>query len=29
VSQVNFKIGASNNLAATGFTYRISVQGCN
>jgi hypothetical protein len=29
VSQVNFKIGASNNMAATGFTYRISVQGCN
>jgi len=29
VSQVNFKIGSSNDLAATGFTYRISVQGCN
>ena len=29
VSQVNFKVGASNNMAATGFTYRISVQGCN
>jgi hypothetical protein len=28
VSQVNFKIGASNDMAATGFTYRISVQGC-
>lgn len=29
VSQVNFKIGASADLAATGFTYRISVQGCS
>lgn len=29
VSQVNFKIGTTNNQAATGFTYRISVQGCN
>ena len=29
VSQVNFKIGASADQAATGFTYRISVQGCN
>ncbi len=29
VSQVNFKVGASSNMAATGFTYRISVQGCN
>jgi hypothetical protein len=29
VSQVNFKIGASRDQAATGFTYRISVQGCN
>ncbi|MFM7265935.1 MAG: hypothetical protein ACKOZW_10175 [Cyanobium sp.] len=28
VSQVNFKIGASADQAATGFTYRISVQGC-
>lgn len=28
VSQVNFKIGASGDQAATGFTYRISVQGC-
>jgi len=26
---VNFKIGASGDQAATGFTYRISVQGCN
>jgi hypothetical protein len=29
VSQVNFKIGATADQAATGFTYRISVQGCN
>ena len=29
VNQVNFKIGASADQAATGFTYRISVQGCN
>ena len=29
VSQVNFKVGASADQAATGFTYRISVQGCN
>jgi hypothetical protein len=29
VSQVNFKVGTTNNQAATGFTYRISVQGCN
>lgn len=28
VSQVNFKIGTSGDAAATGFTYRISVQGC-
>lgn len=28
VSQVNIKVGSSANLAATGFTYRISVQGC-
>lgn len=28
VSQVNFKIGTSSDAAATGFTYRISVQGC-
>jgi len=28
VNQVNFKIGASDDQAATGFTYRISVQGC-
>lgn len=29
VSQLNFKIGASGDQAATGFTYRISTQGCN
>jgi len=29
VSQVNVKVGSSANMAATGFTYRISVQGCN
>ena len=28
VSQVNIKVGATANMAATGFTYRISVQGC-
>ncbi|MFN9646042.1 MAG: hypothetical protein ACK6BG_13210 [Cyanobacteriota bacterium] len=28
VAQVNFKVGASDNMAATGFTYRISAQGC-
>lgn len=27
-TQVNIKVGATNNMAATGFTYRISVQGC-
>ncbi len=27
-SQVNIKVGAGSNLAATGFSYRISVQGC-
>ena len=29
VSQLNFKIGATADQAATGFTYRISAQGCN
>jgi len=29
VSEVNFRIGATADQAATGFTYRISVQGCN
>ncbi len=29
VSQVNFRIGANNDPGATGFTYRISVQGCD
>jgi hypothetical protein len=28
VAQVNFKIGRSNDMAASGFTYRISAQGC-
>jgi hypothetical protein len=28
VSQVNIKVGSSTNMAATGFTYRVSVQGC-
>jgi hypothetical protein len=28
VSQVNIKVGSSDNMAATGFTYRVSVQGC-
>ena len=28
VSQLNFKIGTASDLAATGFTYRISTQGC-
>jgi hypothetical protein len=28
VSQVNIKVGATEDMAATGFTYRISVQGC-
>jgi hypothetical protein len=27
-TQVNIKVGATDNMAATGFTYRISVQGC-
>jgi hypothetical protein len=29
VSQVNFKVGAGNDPGATGFSYRISVQGCD
>jgi len=29
ISQVNFKIGASADPGSTGFSYRISVQGCN
>ena len=29
VSQVNFKIGAGDDPGATGFSYRISVQGCD
>jgi hypothetical protein len=28
VSQVNIKVGSGDNMAATGFTYRVSVQGC-
>jgi hypothetical protein len=27
-SQMNFKVGASNDPGAQGFSYRISVQGC-
>ena len=27
-SQINFKVGASNDPGALGFSYRISVQGC-
>ena len=29
VSPVNFKVGANKDPKATGFSYRISVQGCN
>ena len=29
VSQLNFKIGTADNVAATGFSYRISTQGCD
>ena len=29
VSQVNFRIGANKDPQATGFSYRISVQGCH
>lgn len=29
VNQVNFKVGTSKDPGATGFSYRISVQGCN
>jgi hypothetical protein len=28
-SQINFKIGTSSDPEATGFSYRISVQGCD
>lgn len=28
ISQANFKVGASNDPGALGFSYRISVQGC-
>ena len=27
--QMNFKVGASNDPGALGFSYRVSVQGCN
>jgi hypothetical protein len=27
-NQANVMVGATSNMAATGFTYRISVQGC-
>ena len=29
ISQVNFRIGAYKDPQATGFSYRISVQGCH
>jgi hypothetical protein len=29
ISQISFKVGASNDPGALGFSYRISVQGCN
>ena len=29
ISQVNFRIGANDDPNATGFSYRISVQGCD
>ena len=29
VSQINFKIGTGSDPNSTGFSYRISVQGCN
>lgn len=29
VSQINFRVGANKNPEATGFSYRISVQGCD
>ena len=29
ISQVNFRIGANKDLQATGFSNRISVQGCH
>ena len=29
ISQINFRIGANNDPKATGFSYRISVQGCS
>ncbi|MFU8884650.1 MAG: hypothetical protein ACNA8O_04245 [Cyanobacteriota bacterium] len=29
ISQISFKVGASNDPGALGFSYRISVQGCS
>ena len=29
ISQANFRIGANKDPQATGFSYRISVQGCH
>jgi hypothetical protein len=29
INQISFKVGASNDPGALGFSYRISVQGCN
>jgi hypothetical protein len=29
IGQISFKVGASNDPGALGFSYRISVQGCN
>ena len=29
ISQISFKVGASSDPGALGFSYRISVQGCN
>ena len=29
INQVNFRIGANKDPQATGFCYRISVQGCH
>ena len=29
IHEMNFKVGASSDPGALGFSYRISVQGCN
>jgi len=29
ISQISFKVGASSDPGSLGFSYRISVQGCN